>query len=310
MSELTLANTQRLDQIGNQIRAGLTFDPKYGISEHETLGNCYEFAVQTHGLIKEEMSHDLIGYAFDHAFNIGVDGGGKLYLASSDVPNLTAHESDDTAISEVIGREHIGRVRSGTVSSAIACSLSMPAISACLSLDDMHAIDNTRQWFTKHWLKAVRLNATLMEVGYAKDALPNYHGLRRGLYKNDFEVIRDSLERLRIRTPQAETRPDYNAELGSFKTNIRRLARTGIANAHDLNSLVEAYSEVLPEKNSSANVVFGDCYRSIAQITDCRTAMEKARELYSRAGKYARSRGGRTLVQNKASKLDNFSITS
>lgn len=305
MSEVGYQNLNQLDETSRVIRGGLTFHDKYGIDEHPTLGNCYEFAFRTQVAFKaisDEKEYHYIGYAADHAFNVGSTCSKEMYFVSSDVPYLSAHERDYTDIGNILSASMRDVVKDGQVRDVVAGSINMCVINYSLTQEKQNYIKQKSLFFSDYWLKAMSPSISVMTATHARDALTNYFTFRRGLENKDFEQVRDSLEALRVRTPQVETRPKYNKELNDFKRAIRVMSRQAIISVGDLTGLIESYSEILPPKNAAANIIFADCLRYIGSKRNNVSALHKAREYYSRAGHFSSKHMENPIIKAKFEK--------
>ena len=280
---------EQLETVADSVRQNLEFSPRYGIDEHPNLGNCYEFASRTQQAMQKEAGHHYVGYAFDHAFNVGtIDG--SLYFLSSDIVQLSAHEADDSRVVHALDISTRESVVRGRINNVQAGVLGMAALRNSFDENALEIMRRQREWFPDCWLKAQQPNCAVMTISFARDALTNYGEFRRGIRSNDFEQMRESLEGLRVRTPQYETRPKYNTELVDFKRAIRQMARVSIVSSADLTELVALYSQTLPERNTAANIIFGDCYRHIGETMGDEGALEAAKAHYSRGQKFSRQR--------------------
>ncbi len=307
-------NKEMLNIIGDDVRAGLRFNAEFGHSESDTDGNCYEYAVRTHdqiaGMSDNNSADDrhFIGHAYDHAFNVGISNG-RLYIASSDAPSLVASEFDDPAIAQVFGASQIEEMASDQPSQKTLGFMTMHPIARSFSYEELATMNKKTRWYSEVWLGARNPSCAIMTPEYARDALANYMAFRRAVNVRDvtpvgtpydFEFIRDSLEALRIRTPQHETRPRYNETLPAFKKAVKALAATAISDS-DLNALIESYAQILPEANAGSNVIFADCYRTVGASKNSGRAFSLAREMYDLARRH--SRADNSLVRAKISKL-------
>jgi hypothetical protein len=272
-------------------------------------GNCYEFANRTHERLHAEGLTGFIAHSVEHAFNVGLTDEG-VYVTSSDVPGLLASEGTSPQAGNVFGEGAKDFLANPSPEGSAAFFMNMAALKGSITSSGEKAIEKHNEWFTKKWLKASTPGVTIMTREYALDALANYCQFRRGLAVHDvvpkgqapdYEVIMDALEALRVRTPQHETRPKYNEELRHLKPAVRHLAENAVASSSDLCALVDAYAEVLPDTNTSANVVFGDSYRLIGDMFGRQNAFEHAMRLYERAAKYSRRRNN-DLVESKSAK--------
>lgn len=301
---------QQVDEVARQTRANLKFNPSYGIDEHPTEGNCYEFSMRTHDSLQKLGYISYIGYSYDHAFNIGAKDG-ALYVASSDVPGLSVIDGKDSPLDKLFPAES-GSLASSIVRAEIDSSeaghLNMAQLHTNLKVSQQQAVHKYNPWFDVMWLQAKFPAVTIMDPSFARDALTNYFGFRRGLAAKDYEQIKDSLGHLSVKTPQNETRPRYNSELGDFKRAVRQMSRRSEiqqVSAQDLSDLIEMYIEILPPVNAGSNTVFGDCYRSIGTIYGCQSAFDQAHKLYGIAAdvSYKRRKRDNPVILGKLNKL-------
>ncbi|HVV67243.1 MAG TPA: hypothetical protein VHB72_04220 [Candidatus Saccharimonadales bacterium] len=305
--------TEQLDHVVAEVRQGLTFDPEFGIDEHPSLGNCYEFGMRTHRAMASRApdSNHYVGFAHDHLFNTGALTHSGIYFLSSDLPGITASEDDTPDLRYLFDDNLCDAVRNGNISGILAGTVHLRLVEQAMPGERIdRAVKATeRTWYTDIWLRSTP-SVAVMEADYARDALINYNEFRRGIHYSEFEQIRASLEQLRVRTPQYETRPHYNTELRDFPRVVRYFARQAVAgklgvSVRDLERLIRSYEEILPETNASANVVFGDCYRDAGKTFGSKRTVEEALKRYKTAGFYARMRrGGRNkLIESKLDKL-------
>lgn len=317
---------ETLNLLTKEIRAGLEFAPGIGIGEEPSAGNCYEFALRTDDNLTVQSHQSLssaVVYAQDHAFNAG-DAYGTPFVLSSDVPGLLATGDKTPALVEVFLRDEEGpelepfeALKTIDTLGSLACYLNMARLREGILAHPpaIDKIEKYNKWFSEVWLNASLPIATIMEPEFAREALTNYFMFRKGIadpdlleksLKPDFEVIREALEQLRIRTPQHETRPRFNRELELFKKAIRMLSRKGGISAEDLSGTVEQYIEILPSKNTAANVVFGDCYRAIGEAKDNQPALDMAEAIYERAMGYTGKIRAKDMITSKISKARNY----
>lgn len=308
--------TQALETIGAAVRKDVRFDGRYGLGEHPARGNCHVFVDRAASLHQETPGSHYVAYCYDHAFNIGTNEDG-MYAMSADMREFSISEGQTPEIRTLLSKVTNEAIASGLIVGSVAGFANITALERCFTGQQIEEIGRQNPWFTQHWLRASQPAMTIMELPFAREAFENYWQLKKGLGKVarlensdvesaiDFEAIRVALEGLRIRTPQHETRPQYNEALGDFEKAIRFMARNAIVSASDLEHLVTSYEETLPETNTSANVLFGDCFRHIGKKMGSRHALEEAGKRYDKASRYSRSQRGRRsqLVVRKAQKL-------